>query len=179
MTKSGQGFSIANFALDKTAEREGIWIDVGEGGLKLLIARISSPDFEAHLRRSNTQRGAVSRFRQQIIQRDDDAMLEEAIMIGVAKFILLNWENLTEEDGTPIAYSYDKALQLFKTYIEFYRMVLEYAAEYDGYRHQTVQATAKNLDNSSSGTPSGEKTPGTQEQSVKVSSSVESQSQKD
>lgn len=168
MTQSGKGFSIGNFALDKTAEREGIWVDVGAEGLALKVARISSPDFEAHIRRTNTQKGTMSRFRQQIIARDDDSMLEEAIMTGVSKHILLGWRNLTEEDGTtPIEYSHEKALELFKNYPEFYRMVLEYSAEYDGYRNATIKATAKNSGNSSSGTVSGEMTPPTSEAPTK------------
>ncbi len=152
---SGQGFKISKFALDETAEREGIWVDAGDG-LRLLVARISSPAYEEHLRQHS--RTTSTRFRPHVSFSAEEA-LEDAVMEGVAKHILLGWENLEEDDGTPIIYSWGKALEYFQKYREFYKLVLEFATEYDGYRVVQQEVDAKNLSAVSSGSSSGVSTP--------------------
>ncbi len=171
MTTSEKGFSISNFALDKDAVRAGIWMDIADG-LRLRVARISSPDFEAHMRRTNKNAGAMKRFRQSILESDEDTLLETTIMEGMAKHILLDWENLQEDDGvTPIVYSWEKALSLFQDYPEFYKIVVQCATDYDGYRKSDVESAAKNSGASSSGTKSGEATPQNSEMSTNVKAS--------
>lgn len=150
---TGKGFKITNFALDKRAEKEGIWIDVG-AGLELRIARISSPDFEEYMRKHS--RVNPTRFRPLVAS--NTAVDEEATMRGVARYILLDWRNLQDEKDQPIVYSEATAYKLLNEYPEFYKLVLGYSMEYDGYRLAEQETAAKNLPLQSSGTSTGQKT---------------------
>lgn len=133
---SQKTFSIRNLKLDPKAEAEGVWFDVG-GGLRLRIARISSPPFENWMRK-NTRIAATKK----LIAIDED--LETQIRPGVAKFILLGWENLTDEKDQPIPYSEQMALKLLTEYREFFRLVMGYAQEYEGYRVSDQQEAEGN-----------------------------------
>lgn len=127
---------ISEFHLNPKAEQEGVWFDVGKG-LRLKIARISSPAFENWVR-TNTR---LAQTRKLITQ--DNAPDAEMIP-GIARHILRDWENLTDDNDQPVPYSVQKAEEYLTKYKEFLKMVLLYATEYDGFRASQAAEDAKN-----------------------------------
>lgn len=110
--------NINKLKTDSKKELEGVWVDAGEG-LRLLIARSSNASYRKYL---------VKYGRRQ----DPEAMLA-VVRKGVAKHVLLGWENLQEEDKD-VSYSSDKAEQLFKDIPDFLDLVLTFANDVELYR---------------------------------------------
>lgn len=121
-------FDIASLKIDSQAEAEGIWVDAG-GGLRLKIARLTSPSFEAWVRKHMK----LGRGKSAMASLMPDQNLEAEILEGVARFILVDWANL-QENGVDVPYSTERALVFLREYKEFYRMVLDFAGQYEGYR---------------------------------------------
>jgi len=109
--------NISKFKTNQTKELEGVWID-GPEGLQLRIARNNNPALRKFLIKHGKQ-------------RDD---LTEALRKGVARYVLLGWKNLQDEEGKDVVYSSETAEQLFKDFPDFFDMVLAYSNDVDYFK---------------------------------------------
>lgn len=129
-------FNFARFRTDEAAENEGVWFEVGEG-FEIKVARLGNRKHaETYARLTSTPavRGVVA---------DKKLTDEQAIRIMVeamADAILIDWKNL-EEDGNPIPFSREKALELLDVK-DFRALVHDFASQQSNFRvKQIAEAT--------------------------------------
>ena len=97
-----------------------------EHGVSLLIARLNNPGFQAFIReatRDHTKEIRDGNF-------ENDKM--EAISIeAMAKHVLLGWKDIEDDDGSPLEYSSETALELLRDpgLRDLYQFVLTQANE--------------------------------------------------
>jgi recombinational DNA repair protein RecT len=84
--------------------------------------------------------------------------MEKMAQKAVAKHVIQGWENLEDETGNAIAFSSDKALELFQKYPDFYNIVKDVAGEAEIFRTDEMEEAAGNSDGASDGTSTGEST---------------------
>ena len=140
--------NIKTIKSDTQKEHEGVWETYPGTDLQLLIARLRTPAFERATRqliKPTARRGTSATA----TERESMDKLAPA----VAQYVLLGWKNLDDENGQPIAYSYEKALELLRTpeLHDLYSFVLEIAGDAETYRQDYLQDSAKNSGSASTG----------------------------
>lgn len=129
-------FSITRLKTDRKKEDGGVWIEAGEG-LRLKIARIGNKNYEKFILE---QQGPFARR----VGRSSMEEMQDRIRDAIAHTVLLGWENLVDEHGVEISFSPSKALELFISTPEFYRIVSEYASDIEMFREGSKAEAAKN-----------------------------------
>lgn len=129
---------ISALKTNRQSEVEGIWVD-GPEGLRLKVARMGNPKYQAAVRRIGKPHA-----RQLRQLTADTAIVEDVSKRAVAETILLGWENLQDNDGKDIPYSSQKAYELFNEVPDFYTMVCEYASDVQLYRDDAMQEAQGN-----------------------------------
>lgn len=137
---------ISKFAMDGTLAQEGVWEDAGHDDLRVKVARMNNPRYREYLRALG--RPLVRRSRRNML--DFDAM-EAMTQKAVARYVLLDWKNLEDDEGNEIPYSPDKAFEFFKAYPDFYEAVTEIANDVELFRAEDHEDAAGNLQASSGG----------------------------
>jgi hypothetical protein len=134
------GFKLSGIKTDPTKETSGVWFPVGNGA-RVLVARITSPKYEEYLRKLGKPYGRAIRAGQ-----IDNEAIEEITKKALAKHILLGWEGLENEDGTPIEYSLETAYKILTDpeYKDFYRMILDFAQDAEAFRNDAREEAAGN-----------------------------------
>ena len=127
---------------------EGIWTPF-ESGIEFLIARMGNPKYtkllaklsRPHHRKLRGSRGASSDLENDLTKQ------------AVAKTVLVGWRNLDDEDGNPIPYSQEKALEIISdpAYIEVYNFVLATAGDFQAFREEDQAESLGNSSEASSG----------------------------
>jgi len=125
---------ISEFATDVQAEVEGVWIDVGDG-LKLRVARFGNKRFQRYLASMAKPFSRTS---------PTNEIAEGILRKAIARHVLMDWENLTEEDGTDIGYSEEKAVELFESHNDFYMLVQDLSKEVDNFKRTTDEEAEGN-----------------------------------
>ncbi len=133
-------------------EQEGVWVDAG--GLKLRIARMGNPKYNEYAR----QLGKPHAMQIRHGAGDAAKVLEDVIKKAMARHVLLGWENLEDDAGSPIPYSEAKAMELLTGFPDFYRMVLEFAQEAEHFKRQSREDAKGNSEAVSSGSSTGDST---------------------
>ena len=123
--------SLKAFKVDPKAEVEGVWVPVG-GGIRIRLARAGNPKFRegfealVRARKASLRLGALPREELEDIGRE-----------VMAKYIILGWENVTEEDEkTPIPYSEENAKRLLKEYPVFADLISEQSQDISLFQEQ-------------------------------------------
>jgi hypothetical protein len=132
--------SFSSLRIDPKKDVEGVWFDYHKG-IRLRIARHDNPKFTEAMR-------IMLKPHQHSI--DSKTMSEETAgkitRQAVAKHILVGWENVTDDDGTPVPYSYETAL----TYLsdpnlrDFLNDVLTFSKHAEAFREQRLETIAGN-----------------------------------
>lgn len=128
---------LSEYKYDSVKEQEGIWFTTPEG-LKLRVARAGNPKALAMTRKLGVEN--QRRFR----RTDLGDLVDDLSKQVAAKYILLDWAELEDDDGKPITFSSQKALEIFREYNEFYQEVMEYASRDDEFRDTMVEEAVKN-----------------------------------
>lgn len=125
---------LNSIRIDVDKSTKGIWVDY-EGDIELLIARKPNPQYEDFLH------GLVNKHAGVITKEADMDLTRQA----VAHCVLRGWKNLTE-DGKPIEYSPEKALEFLRdpSLRDFYEFILVKAHDRETYRLKTKAKQAKN-----------------------------------
>ena len=125
------------FGTDITAEKEGVWYDLGNGA-QIKVARLGNENNKRVSKRISTpykfqiQRGTLS----------DDVQLQLSIA-AIAESILIDWKGLIY-DGVAIEYSVDNAIKLLTELKDFRDQVIVIANDLELFRQKEVQAEEKN-----------------------------------
>lgn len=141
---------ISTFKTNEQREQEGVWEDAG-GGLRLKVARLGNLRYEEYLRQ--TGKPYARQMRHGTV---DNKVLEDLIRQAMARHVLLDWENLDDEQGNPIPYSHEKALELLTKYRDFHQMVLEIAQDARLFKEQDLEEARGNSAAVSAGSSSGD-----------------------
>lgn len=139
---------IGTMMSDSKKESDGVWLRYRDTDVKMRIARIGNPRFEAEQRR----------LKREAREQHDGGELSERqardiIAPAVAEFIVLDWENLENEDGSKIPYSREKCVELLRNpeLHDLYDWIVASASNRDNYAKSVARAAAKNSDASSTG----------------------------
>lgn len=131
---------LKNLKIDTELESGGVWVDWIQG-VQLKIGRANNPAFIAAIQRLSEP------DLEEIRKKDaDPEILERATKGAVAEAILLGWKGIDDDNGKPIKYSVEKALELISDpgLRDLYGFVLVYANDSDHYRRKVELDTAKN-----------------------------------
>lgn len=139
---------LSKYKTDETLEREGVWVDMGDG-FHVRIARDGNPKHSA----------AVSRltkpFKQQIRRGTlGQEKLAEIAAQAMAEAIVLDWQGLYD-DGKEIPYSQEKAYEILYNYPDLRRDIADLSSEMETFRAMDEEEAAGNSGNASAGSSSG------------------------
>ncbi len=143
MVKEVKSFDITGLAKDENKVENGVWMD--HGALKLLVAHYKCKKYDAFMTKAN------KKHRRRFKSADLDEETKTTMRIGISRFLLLDWKNLTmgetDAEGNPIFidYSEQQALDYLIEYDEFFEMVAEDAADNDEYRKDCEKEDQGNL----------------------------------
>lgn len=134
---------MANIESIKTSEdkeENGVWVDFAEG-ISLKIARARNPKYQELLR------NLIEPKRVEI--RNDKVSIEDlnGVLLQVrAKTILLDWKDIEDNEGKPISYSPEKALEFFKDpeLRDFYEFVVVISENADQFKKDLIKDSEKN-----------------------------------
>lgn len=123
---------LSSLKADSRKEVEGVWMS-WEHGVSLLIARLNNPGFQAHVRKAT--RSKTKAIRQGSIS---DEEMERVSLEAIAHHVLLGWKNIEDDDGNPLEYSPETALELLSDpgLRDLYQFVLTQSNERELYRQE-------------------------------------------
>lgn len=131
------------FLTDPEKELKGVWVDIpgnapNESRLRLLIARITNPNYEAMYRKLTLP------FTASIQSQTLDPETHREIQCRcLSHYILLGWENL-EVNGAPVEYSQAKAYELLLSSRDFMKLVFSYSIDQELFRLEVKKAVQGN-----------------------------------
>lgn len=121
---------ISKFATDLELEESGVWVDIGEGA-RLRVARVGNPRYRKRLRELLAPHKRLVR-----IDKLPEDLSDELVIKAFAETILLDWEGLEDDNGEPIEYSVEHAIELLTGLRDFRMMVAEIANEQEAFRRE-------------------------------------------
>lgn len=126
---------LKQIALDSEKQVNGTWVSY-LGDAELLIASSASPEFRAFVR--ETIRPHRKEFKANRIKED---RMRELMAPGFGRFLLRGWRNITEDDGTAIQYTPEKATELLmrEDLRHLYDFVVVKSREYGNYVQETLE----------------------------------------
>lgn len=124
---------LNKYKTDKKAEVEGVWIEI-DTGVELRIARLNNEKAK-ELRRS-----LEKPYRN--FQSVPDKVNEDIMRKVVARTVLLDWRGMTDGSGA-VAYSAEKAEELFVEYPDFLNDVVSVSLAREAFQTESTDA-AKN-----------------------------------
>lgn len=130
---------ISSLAPADDLSEEGVWVDY-LAGTRIRVGFVGRRAFKDYLAANTRNKRLTKR------STDDTGMTEEEWMVGAAKHLLLDWENFEEDDGSPIPYSPERALELFqdeKTKFIFLDVV-QLATQLENFRREDEKEVSKN-----------------------------------
>ena len=132
---------LSQIRSDTEKTSEGIWLEFAVG-IRLKVARLHNPAYSKYL--TTLQKPYTRQIRAGILDAD---VAGELVRKAVARHILVGWENIEDEQGKPIPYSAEKALEFLSdpALSEMYDFVLEVSASAELYRAELHEDSAKNL----------------------------------
>lgn len=141
------------FKTDRTAETEGVWLDVGINDHNKEPIRIKLSRMSKSNKRYTKQLNAVTKPHQSAIQNDalDNDLAGKMLQEVFADTILLDWENLpkseltgNEEDTDLLEFNRENALALFKELPDLYDDWESRATKAAAFREAEREVAAKN-----------------------------------
>jgi hypothetical protein len=129
---------LNKYKTDKAAELAGVWIEVDEtdaGKVEWKIARLNNE--KARAERKNLEKPYRN------FSQTPDSVSEDILRKVVARHVLLDWRNMTDEDGAVMEYSAESAEALFVKYPDMLNDVVSAAMARETFQTEGVEA-AKN-----------------------------------
>lgn len=144
-TGKGKGFRLSSLKTDVAKSEEGVWCEVGEG-FEIKVARLGHPKYQAYL--AKLSKPHAKQIRREGLGAAE--VLREIQRKATAKYLLLDWRNLHDDEGNEIPFSEEKALEILGNpeYEEFFDIVLEHAQDVELFRAENAEESAGNSDGS-------------------------------
>jgi len=129
---------LSDLRVDPALETEGVWVDFA-AGVRLRIARLANPRFQERIFALAHRNGAAE---SEPTKEERDQQLRRA----VAETVLVGWDQVEEEDGSPMPYSPERALEVLSDpgLRDLYEFVLRRAQDVELYRRRRLEAHAGN-----------------------------------
>lgn len=102
------------YHVDKTAEEEGTWADLGDG-IHVKVRRHTSAHSKAVRRKLEEPHQALLRTGQAL----PDSIIEELFLKQMALSLLVDWKGVTDEEGKPLEATPDNIEAQLRKYPEF------------------------------------------------------------
>jgi hypothetical protein len=115
---------LSRIKIDKDKQLDGVWCDTGLDGLRLLVARQGNTRYREYIAQNSKELQIQARHNAIDVRKVDNINKDAA-----ARHILLGWENLQNDDGTPIPYSSEKARELFDIAPDLYDITMSFAQD--------------------------------------------------
>lgn len=117
---------------DVTKATQGTWVDLGDD-FKVKVTRIGSPAYNDILDKELSQHRKNSNRSGRPIPGD---IVDAAINKAFLATVLLDWQGLEDDNGTPIAFSREKALELFsdKRFAALRDIIISASTEEENFR---------------------------------------------
>jgi hypothetical protein len=140
---------LKSLKTDLKKETEGVWATYPGTEFKCKIARAGNPKFDEASRSLRKNARIRQAAQGQLTGRESKA----AIAPAVAEHILLDWQGLSDDDGSEIPYSRAKAVELLKdpSLNDWYDWVLSTSATADLFRAELEEEIVGNSAPTSSG----------------------------
>lgn len=138
---------LTKYRTDQRREEDGVWVDFADG-IEFLIARIGNPKYEEYLRKIGKP------YRHQMRANIMDSReLEQLSKKAIARHILLDWKNVTDEDGNPLPYTPEEGERVFNdpALRDIYRFVVEVAVDREFFTKQDEEEAEGNFESVSDG----------------------------
>jgi hypothetical protein len=129
---------LSELKVDAKKESEGVWVDVAEG-LRLLVASGDSQAYRKY--RNKLLKPYLHRVRSRTMSVED---MEKVTRQAMARHVLLGWENLDDDEGNPIPYSREKALEILTESREVFNIVGDFANDQAMFRADLQEDAGKN-----------------------------------
>jgi hypothetical protein len=119
--------TLARFETDPEAEAKGVWFKDHATGVRLLVAHGENENYTDYFQQ--LIRPYISLINSN--SKEGYQFLRKCEAKAKARFVLLGWEGLTDEDGTAIPYSPEMALKLLtdRKYRKVKRLVDVFSAD--------------------------------------------------
>lgn len=111
------------YQTDENKETEGVWLDFAGGrSIKVLRAGGANKAFKRAFQ------AALKPYRRQIDNGTMDDSVSERIMLETyAKYVIVDWEGITDKHGDPIPYSREACIAFFTALPEMFGDVIQLA----------------------------------------------------
>jgi hypothetical protein len=129
---------LSKLKVDAKKETDGVWVEVGEG-LELLIAGADNPEYRKY--RDKLVKPFIRRVRTNLMSAEDT---EDITRRAMARYVLLGWRGLEDDDGNPIQYSEKKALEILRESRELFNIVADFASDRALFRAEVEGESEKN-----------------------------------
>ena len=124
---------ISKFQTNKSAEEEGIWVDVDGNGTKVKVARINNPRYKKYFQK------ITKPYKRQIRNGTLAEELAEKLLVdALANTILIDWQGFTK-GGEPFPYSVDNARSFLQESADFRDFVSDAANEMENFRSEELE----------------------------------------
>ncbi len=129
--------NISAFAMNESAEKDGVWKQVGDA--RLLVARANNRNY------MNMLRKLFAPYKDTMSANISDEDSERIDTELLAKTILLDWENLTDVEGKVVQYSTDTAFEWLDKYPEFRKLIVKISEDSAIYREEFIETTKEEV----------------------------------
>ena len=140
--------SFKSLSIDKKKENEGVWVR-WHSGIEVKLARIDNAAYRAATLK-------ISRKHKTEFQNNVLTQVEQLNLVKkpVAQYILLDWKNVTDDDGNPITYSPEEGLKVFNdpTLEDFYHFVITACQNRDLFMREELDEDLGNSEDACDGT---------------------------
>lgn len=127
------------FKTDKNLEEKGIWLNYGDFKIKIARAGGGNKRFEASCK--NRLKGYERALQIGALSNDKANELMQEIY---AESVILDWENVTDEEGKPIPFNKENVLKVLKDLPELFKDLEENARKVALFRQDLLEDDLKN-----------------------------------
>lgn len=129
---------ISKFQTNKSAEEEGVWVDVDGNGTRIKVARINNARYKKYFQK------ITKPYKRQIRNGTLSEDLAEKLLVdALANTILLDWKGFTKE-GQDFPYSVDNARSFLAESADFRDLVSDAANEMETFRSAEIEEARGN-----------------------------------
>lgn len=127
------------FRTDAGLERSGVWLDYGP--FKFLLARAGG----SNIAFQRILAAKLKPLRRQIeMETMADEQARRLLVETYAEAVVLGWEGITDEKGTPLEFTKENAIKVLSDLPDLFRDIQNQAGSLSMFRAREVQAVAKN-----------------------------------
>jgi hypothetical protein len=140
------------YGTDTSLENEGMWIGL-KGDIKIKITYFGNKKNKSYLEKLRAP------YKTQIRKGTLDPSIEEELTLkAMSRFVLVDWEGMTTQEGKELPYSVENAYQILKELPHFANEVADLSTSMDTFRAEQIEDAVKNSEKSSSGRSNSDKT---------------------